>query len=330
MEKCSDFQRFFKENIISINEINHGGNNHLFRVNFSENSVLLKVYSARSAKHLSRGKELNRGKNEFEALSYLWNKGFREIPRPIKFFESDSVAIYSFEPGEILDDRQVGEKDICAASDFLVKLHKLPLEDRVNFGLATSACLSVSDYLAVLDSRISKIIDYSPIDEEGMHAREFLDKKVIPKAEELKSQTLKKVSNPDVSLSVDKQVLTPADYGFHNILFDGKKYVFLDFEYFGRDDPARQILDFLHHDKSAGITPELKSAFLERYMGHMNIPGFQQRIEILDPLVGMVWTLIYLNVLSKDYLSHVSLGSEEIEARVKKARNKLEDLRYFK
>jgi thiamine kinase-like enzyme len=199
----------------------------------------------------------------------------------------------------------------------------------MHFGFATSACLSISDYLSVLDSRMKKIIDYSPKSRDGIDARNFLDERVIPKIEELKAQTLEKVSN-DAPLPADKQVLTPADYGFHNILVNGENYTFIDFEYFGRDDPARQMLDFLHHDKSREIAPRLISQFLERYNSNMKIKGFRQRLEILDPLVGMAWCLIYLNVLSQDYLSYVNLDSREIVSRLEKAKNKLENLRYFK
>ena len=44
------------------------------------------------------------------------------------------------------------------------------------------------------------------------------------------------------------QVFSPSDFGFHNtILEDDGDLKFLDFEYFGRDDPAKLMADFIWH-----------------------------------------------------------------------------------
>ena len=44
------------------------------------------------------------------------------------------------------------------------------------------------------------------------------------------------------------QVLSPSDFGFHNaILKESGDLVFLDFEYFGRDDPVKLMADFIWH-----------------------------------------------------------------------------------
>ena len=44
------------------------------------------------------------------------------------------------------------------------------------------------------------------------------------------------------------QVFSPSDFGFHNALLkDNGKLCFLDFEYFGRDDPVKLMADFIWH-----------------------------------------------------------------------------------
>ena len=47
------------------------------------------------------------------------------------------------------------------------------------------------------------------------------------------------------ALSPDDCCLSPSDFGFHNALVDDDGQVtFLDFEYAGRDDPAKLVSDF--------------------------------------------------------------------------------------
>ncbi|HRD75978.1 MAG TPA: aminoglycoside phosphotransferase family protein, partial [Hyphomicrobiaceae bacterium] len=41
-----------------------------------------------------------------------------------------------------------------------------------------------------------------------------------------------------------EQCLSPSDFGFHNALSDAGRVTFIDFEYAGRDDPAKLASDF--------------------------------------------------------------------------------------
>src|SRR5690606_1492036 len=57
------------------------------------------------------------------------------------------------------------------------------------------------------------------------------------------------------------RLLSPSDFGFHNMLRrDDGSLAFIDFEYFGWDDPAKLAADFLLH---AGhkLTPALAARF---------------------------------------------------------------------
>jgi thiamine kinase-like enzyme len=324
-----DFQKYFKEKIEYTRKLNHRGNNQLFEIKFSEKRYLLKLYSE---KHMDNWK---RGKSEFNAISYLWERGFREIPQPIAFYVDENIAIYSYELGKILRSEEVNEENIVKATDFLFKLHCLSVEEKKLFGPASSACLFLSEYFNVLDRRFANISTFSPDSPILKMASELIQNKVYPIIQDLKNNfSLSCKGIPD-ELSLEAQVLTPADFGFHNILVSPDRYTFVDFEYFGRDDPVRQILDFLHHDKSIGIKKEMKDLFIKTYHEHTKPnDGFEERLKFLDPLIGMTWVLIYLNVLSKDYLEHIKFaqGSIEgvVEERIMKAEKKLNDLFFFK
>ena len=97
-------------------------------------------------------------------------------------------------------------------------------------------------------------------------------------------------------LPQEKRSLVPSDFGFHNSLrrADGT-LVFVDFEYFGWDDPVKLTADILHHPG----TP-MAAAQCERFRNAaLGIYGedasFAARLDALYPLFGLRWALIVLN-----------------------------------
>ncbi len=323
-----EFQKYFSGRITKVDNLNHCGNNKLFSVTLPDGKYLLKLYSHR---HMDCW---NRGESEFKALSFLNKKGFEEVPKAISFWMEDNAAVYSYAAGRNLDPFEIMPEYAIKAADFLARLHSLSSEDKKLFGPASSACLSLENYIEVIDRRLAFVSN----PEADSTATGFLEKKVKPRINELRDEFRRKTSGIDTkkTLPIEKQVLTPADFGFHNILVSSQGYTFIDFEYFGRDDPARQILDFIHHDKSKGMGRNLKNIFWEAYTKNAKTDSeFMERIYLADPLVGMAWVLIFLNVLSKEYLEHLRFSREEsripeiIKNRIKLAEVKLTQLRYF-
>ncbi|MEK6935688.1 MAG: hypothetical protein AABW67_02790 [Nanoarchaeota archaeon] len=315
------FQEYFDKNISSLKRLDHNGNNKLFSITLKDNTkYLIKEYSKI---HLENW---NRGYSEFKALNYLWKTGFRNIPRPIKFNGSKNIGVYSFEKGFNLNHFEIKEENILGAVSFLVKLHNLKV-NKQDFGPASSACLNLKNYIDVIDRRFNNIKEYNEDSPIGKKAKIFLDKEVHLKIVEVKEFFFNKTLGVDIfkELNLEEQVLTPGDFGFHNILYDGKEYKFLDFEYFGRDDPVRQILDFMHHDKSSNISDNLKNLFLKKYKSQRNTSEFFDfRISVANPLIAMTWGLIYLNILSPKYMEHLKFSNNNSMNIFKDRLNKAE------
>ena len=70
--------------------------------------------------------------------------------------------------------------------------------------------------------------------------------------------TFKRICTKTASLKFSKffikpinkkhEILSHSDFGFHNSIKTSKdKVIFLDFEYFGKDDPVKLVADFLLH-----------------------------------------------------------------------------------
>lgn len=324
----NEFQKYFQEDIGSELKLDHTGNNQLFKITTFKREYILKKYSTLQ-------KDLwNRGMTEFKTLNNLWEIGFREIPEPLRFYEKENIGIYSFERGIILKPEEVVEKDVIGVANFLTKLHSLRTYEKQKFALERTKCLCILDYANLIKTRIKSISEDFSADE---NAKEFWYSIIIPRAEELIKVVLSQEKKIDLSrkLSLEEQVVTPGDFGFHNILIDKEKYIFLDFEYCGRDDPMKQLLDFVHHDKTININKELKFLFLEEYKEKRAFSDiFEKRLKIIDPLIGMNWVLVYLNPLSKNYQNHLQFSrdfniNEIIKERIIKAESKLSKLSFF-
>lgn len=323
-----DFQKYFKKEIDEIIDLNHNGNNQIFEIRIRDKKYILKFYSAGYTDNWKRGQ------SEFKAASYLWSRGFTEIPKPIAFFEESDIGIYSYEPGVILRSDEIKPEHIINAANFIAKLHNLGIEDKAMFGPARSACFSIKEYIDVLYSRFKGIFEFVSENTCYTHVKKFLKFSVYPAIQQFEHEL--SINRVDFlrELPLKSQVLTPADFGFHNILVSLKKYTFIDFEYFGRDDPVRQILDFLHHDRFVGVQKEMGSLFLEHYRKYAKPQeSFEERLKLLDPIIGLTWVLIYLNVLSKNYIENIKSRHQNIEEiikeRIAKSEAKMNTLRYF-
>ena len=70
---------------------------------------------------------------------------------------------------------------------------------------------------------------------------------------------------------------------------------FLDFEYFGWDDPVKLTADFLLHPGMT-LAPAARRSFrLAAERRYANDPGFGARLDALYVLFGLRWVLVLLN-----------------------------------
>jgi len=135
------------------------------------------------------------------------------------------------------------------------------------------------------------------------------------------------------SIGKQEMTLSPSDFGFHNILSskdDGLK--FIDFEYFGWDDPVKLISDFSHH-AAMNLTNTMEQLW---FQGVKDIYGdfILSRLKASWPLYGLNWCLIILNEFKSDVWSKRCLANQEIKhnrddillGQLTKSRNKLKHI----
>ena len=126
----------------------------------------------------------------------------------------------------------------------------------------------------------------------------FLDRTFEPLWAEVKYEIIPTwpFESRDYILPRKKQTLSPSDFGFHNcIKLNDGSLKFIDFDYFGWDDPVKLTADFIWHpamNLNRGLTDKWKIAMLNIFSGDSQ---FEDRLNVALPLYGLRWALIILN-----------------------------------
>ena len=187
--------------------------------------------------------------------------------------------------------------DIDQAIDFIARTHAAETEGGEAFGLATEPCLCGADLDRHLVLRLEK---FSSVAQQEPELNGFLIHELPMALESARNHA--HGTTFATQLPRLKQSLIPADFGFHNAIKTASGGVyFIDFEYFGWDDPVRLAADFLLHP---GMTLDEKNQNRFR-RGMVDIfqaddEEFEQRLLQLSPLYGIRWALILLNEFLPD------------------------------
>lgn len=284
--------RMLSEAPVRIEQVGGGGNNRLCRVETRSGPVAFKGY------RVADGDTRDRLGQEWAALSLIHAAFPGSVPRPVAIDRPSGWAAYEWIEGERPTSRDAA--DIDAAVAFLTKVQRLR-GAAGDLALASEACLSVDELCRQIQRRLERLAGIDSL-------AAFLD--------ELRAAFARlRGSSPD--LPRDRQVLSPSDFGFHNTLRrpDGS-LVFLDFEYFGWDDPAKLASD-IHWHPGMGLTAAERRRFDEGLLGLFGgDAAYPERLGRFRPLIGLRWCLILLNEFLPQGLARRRHAgqSEDIEA----------------
>jgi hypothetical protein len=103
--------------------------------------------------------------------------------------------------------------------------------------------------------------------------------------------------DPAAELAPAQRALSPSDFGLHNAMrSESGRLRFIDFEYFGWDDPVKLVSDTALHPGS-GFPEDSASRLIERLSREFEArdAAFAVRRDVLYPVFGLIWCLIILN-----------------------------------
>ncbi|MGE4219784.1 MAG: aminoglycoside phosphotransferase family protein [Alphaproteobacteria bacterium] len=246
---------------------------------------------------------------EGDALRFMRAQGFGAVPEIVAADPDVTALLLRWVEG--VSPMPADAAGIDACLDFLARLHACR-QAGVGLRPAREACWTGAELLRQVDARLGRIRDAA--------AREPSLRAFVPdRLEPWRASLPPRIA--DIATAPAQRSLSPSDFGLHNALrlTDGR-LVFLDFEYFGWDDPAKLTADVMLHPGMA-----LDDTLAERFrMGAERLygadPDFTDRLDTLLPAYALRWALILLNeFLPERWADRRAAGMDGEHAEVKAA-----------
>lgn len=279
---------------VSIGEpesLGGGFNNKIFKVG-SENgkSYLLKWYFKDDRNRLNR---------EFSAFEYLRSLGETRLPMPYFKDDDKGYAVYSFETGRVKPGKELIKRDLDDFLSFIFKLQDIkPIEVKQDFPNAVLSTRSAEQFSSVILGKVRKFEELIKTPNTSPDIVNFSERTRVLERINGKMENLKRVGGNSFSEEIDYSLmrLSPVDFGPHNALFkENGEVCFIDFEYFGWDDPSKIVANFVTHEGSWGISNENVRYFINKYRGGSKLPkDIVDRVKIFVPLQALNWISILL------------------------------------
>ena len=305
-----------------------GKNNQVYRVD-TEGGVplLLKRYFSdpRDAR--------DRLSAEWNFLERVWQDGVRAIPQPLAKDADARAALHGFVAGRKLDAGELENRHIDAAADFILAINA---KRHAELDAASDACFSVSDHLELVERRLLRLAALDPEVPHAADAQRLVFTALRPTWDGVRERALRETFALGLDLhrglSEAECCLSPSDFGFHNALAaDDGRLVFLDFEYAGRDDPAKLVVDFFCQPQ-VPVPPTCRNRFVARLAALPLDEAAQARCRILLDVARVKWACILLNEFlpigaARRAFADPSGREARCAAQLEKAKAKLAEIR---
>lgn len=283
-------RRLMGRSAITLRRLGGGGNNRLYEADLGVERVAIKIYF----RHPSDTRD--RLAAEFAALEFLAPR-FDRVPRAIAQDHGAGIAIYSWLDGVAPGERR--RSDITAMAGFAATLHGLRGEpSAAGLPLASESCLSARDLPTQLERRLAHLTDRAAPHHSGLDV--FLRTDLAPAITRVVRAAEEAYDRAGWDWAADLapglRTLSPSDFGTHNALrqSDGG-LAFLDFEYFGWDDPVKLTADVLLHP-GMRLEEDEQRLYLRTVLPvYGEDGGFGPRLGALFALYALRWSLIALN-----------------------------------
>lgn len=308
-----------------------GGNNRLFRARTADGrSFALKEYPRRA------NDPRDRLAVEYGTLEFLGAHSSLSVPRAYAADRGEGFALYEWIEGGPVT--RPSDRDVDAALTFAANLHAIRNAPGAGeLPLASEACLSGAEIVAQVGRRHDR---FKEVARSESRLAEFLAADFGPVAEAAIAWSRQGYASCgwsfDAPIPRQQQTLSPSDFGFHNAIRRAAgDLVFVDFEYFGWDDPVKLAADFLQHPGMA-----LSAAQYDRFRaGTERIYGgdsaFAPRLALLYPLYGLRWCMILLNEFLPERWEARRLAGVHVDrdaatsAQLEKARHRIDAVRQY-
>lgn len=234
---------------------------------------------------------------EWSFITHAWSRGIRVVPEPLASDAAEQAGLYGFVPGRKLTPSELRQAHVDAAIDFVLAVNQRP---RPALAPGSEACFSLAEHIATVERRVARLAALDPGAPHADEAQHLVSAKLLPAWNAVKARLAAGVAAAGLAmeqgLAVDDCCLSPSDFGFHNALADDDGHVtFLDFEYAGRDDPAKLVSDFFCQPE-VPVPLVYHAHFIDRMSEGLGLDAAGiARCRLLLDSYQIKWTCIILN-----------------------------------
>jgi hypothetical protein len=287
--QATEVARAIAGSAVEVSRLVPGGrNSRIWHVRNGTRAFALKHYPSREED------PRDRLATEVGALRLMERCGIDAVPQVVGVDCERGYALLTWIDGNDVTD--VCDADVDAACTFLSAVHGLRTTSwAAEQPLAAEACLCGHQIERQIEERLTRL--RSVARDEG-ELIDFLDHSFAN--ELIRVSRRARMAAADLVFTAELpqkwRSLVPSDFGFHNAMRRGDgSLTFVDFEYFGWDDPVKLTADILLHPGKP-LQPRHRQRFRrEAAQLYGNDPAFAHRLSAYLPLFGLRWVLILLN-----------------------------------
>lgn len=275
-----------------IGRLAGGKNNRVFQLDLADGGrAVLKRY------HVDARDDRDRLGAEWRFLDYVWARGVRNVPQPLACDRGVSAGLYGFIDGRRLESAEIDAEVVAAAADFVVAINGEPRRPD-DLAPGSEACFSLANHLATVDRRVARLDAIDLGAPRGEDAARFVATRLKPTWSAVRGRILTAAQEAglDLAAPIGRPVVSPSDFGFHNMLRDAAgRSIFIDFEYAGRDDPAKLVCDFFCQPE-VPVPAQFFDGFADRLAGALALSDADRhRCTLLLDAYRVKWVCIILN-----------------------------------
>ncbi len=292
-----------------------GGNNRISVITCAGRRWIAKSYFADGT---GKAERLHR---EWRFLTYAYQAGIGCVPRPIACDEDERIALYAFVDGTKPGPGDISQDDVLQAAHFAAALNAPALRAAArDLPDAAEACFSLESHLAMVDGRLARLTAAdceTDTDREAAQLVALLRDGWRDRKAGLKAGWRALGRDEAEPLPAGARCVSPSDFGFHNAIqrADGT-FVFVDFEYAGRDDPAKMVCDFFLQP-AVPVDRRHFEPFARHALGWMDDPEITiESCRLLFPAFAIKWCCIILNPFVRTWTrrSDFARGATDLSA----------------
>lgn len=239
---------------------------------------------------------------EFSAYRFLHaNLMYGNTPQSVEMDRDHLLGVYEYISGTAVDSRMTTLTDVESAAAFILELADIACRQPSCWRMdAAEARYSFAGVIETIQSRF-QCLRQAALESPGYDALyHFLSHRFEPFLATVVPWGERRLSAAHLSLAHEiepaARILSPSDFGFHNaIRREAGDLVYLDFEYFGWDDPVKTASDFILHPAMTLTSPQKKRFIAMLCHGLRQPIIFQARLPVAYALFGLKWCMILLN-----------------------------------